>query len=96
MNLIGTRAELEVEVLAPLPSPSAEEASSSSGPPLEGERQVSAVQPISDGGGDMAAATRAGGMTLAGVPLTPEVTAIVLVYFVQGILGRGATLSLAP
>lgn len=26
-------------------------------------------------------------MTLAGVPLTPEVTAIVLVYFAQGILG---------
>ena len=27
------------------------------------------------------------GITLAGVPLTPEVSAIVLVYFVQGILG---------
>ena len=27
------------------------------------------------------------GMTIAGVPLSPEVSAIVLVYFVQGILG---------
>ena len=30
---------------------------------------------------------RTDGLTVAGVPLTPEVTAIVLVYFVQGILG---------
>ena len=28
-----------------------------------------------------------GGLTIAGVPLSPEVSAIVLVYFVQGILG---------
>ena len=29
----------------------------------------------------------AGGLSIAGVPVTPEVAAIVLVYFVQGILG---------
>lgn len=32
-------------------------------------------------------APHAGGLSIAGVPVTPEVSAIVLVYFVQGILG---------
>jgi len=65
-----------VEVLPPLQQDS----------PTPSDRLPTAAE---GGAGDAMAVPRTTGMTLAGVPVTPEVAAIVLVYFVQGILGRG-------
>jgi len=78
-----TNVELEVDLLPPSPSPSLSAAAAST---TEGDHDID-DKGGGGGGGGMAALTGGRGMTIAGVPLTPEVTAIVLVYFVQGILG---------